>query len=162
MKHFHWAAALVLLGLAAGTAAAQDQALAGGIGYGGPLGAAVTGELIYGFTADVTQDEDRVRGRAGLLVQVHAGSGGGKLSVGAGGRARVESEDFDGRVGAGLKVSLARTWGSPLGTEPGLTYLGPEIDLSAMRVALTFGPLFRVGGSGGPFVLFSFGLGVRF
>jgi hypothetical protein len=125
--------------------------------------AAVTGELIYGPRADVREDGERVRGRAGLLVQVHAGSGGGKLSLGVGGRARVESEDFKGTVAAGLKLSLARTWGSPVGTGSGLYYLGPELDLSAMHVALTLGPMFRVGGGeNGAAVLFSWGLGFRF
>jgi hypothetical protein len=119
--------------------------------------------LIYGARADIREDGERVRARAGLLVQAQAGSGGGKVSLGVGGRARVESEDFKGALAAGLKLSLARTWGAPVGTQPGLTYLGPELDLSAMHVALTLGPLFRVGGgSRGDAVLFSWGLGVRF
>jgi hypothetical protein len=153
---------MLVMAVSGGSAAAQERALAGGIGYGGPLGVALTGEAIYGLRADISEDEERVRGRAGLLVQVHAGSGGGKLSLGVGGRAAVESDDFTGAFGAGLKLSLARTWGSSVGTRPGLTYLGPELDLSAMHVALSLGPLFRVGGSGGPAVLFSLGLGVRF
>jgi hypothetical protein len=163
MKQVRWASLGLILILPAGVAAAQERALAGGAGFGGPLGAAVTGELIYGPRADVREDGERVRGRAGLLVQVQAGSGGGKLSLGVGGRARVESEDFKGTLAAGLKLSMARTWGSPVGTGSGLYYLGPELDLSAMHVALTLGPLFRVGGGGsGGAVLFSWGLGFRF
>ena len=162
MRHARWAAFPLVVVMTAGIAAAQDRALAGGVGYAGPLGAALTGEAIYGLRADISDDGERVRGRAGLLIQAHAGSGGGKLSLGLGGRAAVESDDFRGAFGAGLKLSLARTWGSPVGTRPGLTYLGPELDLSAMHVALSLGPLFRVGGSGGPAVLFSLGLGVRF
>jgi len=162
MKHARWATFMLVMAMSGGMAAAQEGALAGGVGYGGPLGAAVTGEVIYGLGADVDDEGERVRGVAGLLLQAHAGSGGGKLSVGLGGRAAIESEDFNGRVGAGLKLSLARTWGSPVGTRPGLTYLGPEIDLSAKHVALSLGPLFRVGGAGGSAVLFSLGLGVRF
>lgn len=162
MKYGRPAAFLLVIAVPAGMAAAQDRALAGGVGYGGPLGAAVTGELLHGLRVDVSEEGERVRGRAGLLVQLHAGSGGGKLSVGVGGRAGVESDDFTGAVAAGLKLSLARTWGSPVGTRPGLTYLGPELDVSAMRVGLTLGPLFRVGGAGGPAVLFALGLGVRF
>ena len=162
MKDF-WRAALVLvLAMQAGIAAAQERALAGGAGFGGPLGAAVTGELVYGPGADVRDDGERVRGVAGLLVQVHAGSGGGKVSLGVGGRARVDTEDFKGPLAAGLKLSLARTWGSPVGTRSGLTYLGPELDLSIKHVSLSLGPLFRVGGAGGGAVLFSWGLGVRF
>jgi hypothetical protein len=162
MKHVPRAALLLSLWLPAPIAAAQEGGLGGGVGYGGPLGAAVTGELIYGLKADIDDDGERVRGVAGLMAQVHAGSGGGKLSVGAGGRARIDSDDFRAPLAAGAMLSLARTWGSPVGTEPGLTYLGPEIHLSAMHVGLTFGPLFRIGGGAGPAVLFSFGVGVRF
>jgi hypothetical protein len=95
----------------------------------------------------------------GFLLQVDAGSGGGKLSLGVGARARVEEEDFRGTVGAGLRVALARTWGSPIGTEPGLTYLGPELDLSILRVNLTLGVLWRVSGHAGASALFSWGVG---
>ena len=100
--------------------------------------------------------------RSGLLVQLHAGTGGGKLSLGVGARAGVASDDFKGSVAAGLKLSLARTWGSSQGNPSGVTYLGPELDLSIMRLALSLGPFFRVGGVGGSAVTFSWGLGVRF
>ena len=161
MEHVRPAALTLFLCLLTQLAGAEGG-LGGGLSYGGPLGAAVTGELIYGLKADIDDDGDRVRGLAGLLVQVHAGSGGGKLSLGAGGRARVDTEDFRAPAAAGVMLSLARTWGSPVGTEPGLTYLGPEIHLSAMHVGLTLGPLFRIAGGSGPAVLFSFGVGVRF
>jgi len=146
----------------AAVATAQERALSGGAGYGGPLGAAVMGELLYGLRVDVHEHEERVKARAGLLVQLHAGTGGGKLSLGVGARALVHSDDFKGSIAAGLKLSLARTWGSSLGTPSGVTYLGPELDLSAMHVALSLGPLFRVGGVGGSAVALSWGLGVRF
>ena len=162
MKQVRRAALVLALAMPAGIAVAEERALSGGAGFGGPLGAAVTGELVYGLGADVHDDGERVRAVAGLLVQVHAGSGGGKLSLGVGGRARVDSEDFKGALAAGLKLSLARTWGSPVGTQPGLTYLGPELDLSAKHVSLSLGPLFRVAGAGGGTVLFSWGLGFRF
>jgi hypothetical protein len=135
--------------------------LAAEIGYGGPLGAALTGELLYGLGADVQEDGERVRGVAGLLLQAQGGSGGGKLSLGVGGRARVDSDDFRGAITAGVKLSLARTWGSPAGTEPGVTYLGPELDLSVKHVALTLGTLWRVGGARGDTLLFSWGIGFR-
>jgi hypothetical protein len=162
MKNARWVAFLMALAAPAAVATAQERALIGGAGYGGPLGAAVMGELLYGLKVDVHEDEERVKGRAGLLVQLHAGTGGGKLSLGVGARAGVDSDDFQGSVAAGLKLSLARTWGSSLGTPSGVTYLGPELDLSAMHVGLSLGPLFRVGGAGGGAVLFSWGLGVRF
>lgn len=155
-------AALLLVCALPRTAAAQAGGFGGTVGFGGPLGAAATAEYIYGMKVDIDDDGDRVKALGGLLVQFQAGSGGGKLSLGVGGKAHVDSDDFNGFAAAGLKLSLARTWGSPLGTEPGLTYLGPEIDLSAMHIGLTLGPLFRVAGGAGPAVLFSFGIGYRF
>ena len=95
----------------------------------------------------------------GFLVQAEAGSGGGKLSLGVGARAHVDEEDFRGTVGVGLRASLVRTWGSPIGAEPDLTYLGPELDLSVLRINLSLGVLWRVSGNTGSSALFSWGLG---
>jgi hypothetical protein len=163
MKDARWVAVLMVLAAPAGVATAQEQrALTGGAGYGGPLGAAVMGELIYGLKVNVHEDDEQVKARAGLLLQLHAGTGGGKVSLGVGARAGVRSDDFKGSVAAGLKLSLARTWGPSAGPTDRATYLGPEIDLSAMHVGLSLGPLFRVSGPGGSAVLFSWGLGVRF
>jgi len=139
----------------------QDKThLSAGVGFGGPLGAAVCGSLLHGLGADVRDEDDRVKGMVGLLVQAGAGSGGGKLSLGVGARARVDTEDFRGGVTAGLVVSVARTWGSPVGTEEGLTYLGPELELSVKHVGVSLGALWRVGGgSRGASVMFSWGVG---
>ena len=115
--------------------------------FGGPLMATLTGEMHYGLVADIKEGADRVRAVGGLVFQLHAGTGGGKLSVGAGARARVEEPDFHGTVGAALKISLAHTWGSPLGTEPGITYLGPELGLEIKRVNVELGVLARVVGA---------------
>jgi hypothetical protein len=136
--------------------------LGAGAGYGSPLGAAATLELMYGLGADVREDSDRVKALAGVLFQVHAGTTGGKLSLGLGARAHVRSEDLHLPAGAGLKVSLARTWHSPQGDAGERTYLGPELELSAFHLNLGFGALFRVSGSGGGSVLFSWDLGARF
>jgi hypothetical protein len=142
--------------------------LAVGIGFSGPMGAAASLRLLHGLSADVREEGERVRAvcalpiphcGGGFLLQLDAGSGGGKLSVGVGGRARVEQEDFRGTVGAALRASLLRTWGNPIGTEPGLTYLGPEFDVSIVRVNLSAGVLWRVSGPGGDSVVFSWGLG---
>ena len=97
----------------------------------------------------------------GFVLDAEAGSGGGKLSLGVGANARVQSDDFHGTVGVGLKASLARTWGSPVGTEPGLTYLGPELDLYVLRFGVALGVLWRVSGSGGSSALFTWGVGIR-
>jgi hypothetical protein len=139
-----------------------------GIGVAGPIGAAASLRLLHGLGADVREGDERARVvcalpiphcAKGFLLQADAGSGGGKLSLGLGARARVEDRDFRGTVGLGLKASLVRTWGSPIGTEPGLTYLGPELDLAVVRVNLTLGVLWRLSGHAGPSALFSWGVG---
>jgi hypothetical protein len=142
--------------------------VAAGIGFGGPIGAAASLRILHGLGADVRESDGRVKVvcalpiphcAQGFLLQADAGSGGAKLSLGLGARARVDEEDFHGTVGVGLRASLVRTWGSPIGTEPGLTYLGPELDLSVVRVNLGFGVLWRVSGQGGASALFSWGVG---
>jgi hypothetical protein len=132
-----------------------------GIAYGGPLGAAASIELLHGLGADVSEDSDRIKAIVGALLQLHAGTDGGKLSLGVGAHAHIRTEDFKGPAAAALKLSLARTWHSPadLGTDP--TYLGPELELSVMHVAVDLGMLFRVHGSGGHSTVFSWGVGVR-
>ncbi len=142
--------------------------VAGGVGFSGPLGATASVQFLHGLGADVREDGDRVRATCavpiphcaqGFLFQADAGSGGGKLSLGIGARARVEEEDFNGTVGVALRAAYVRTWGHPIGTEPGLSYLGPELDLAILRVNVTLGVLWRVSGSGGKSALFSWGFG---
>jgi hypothetical protein len=142
--------------------------VAAGIGFGGPIGAAASFRVLHGLGADVREGEDRVKAMCalpishcaqGFLFQVDAGSGGGKVSLGMGARARVDEEDFRGTVGVSLRAALARTWGSPIGTEPGLTYLGPELDLSVLRFNLTLGVLWRVSGHAGASAVFGWGVG---
>ncbi len=139
-----------------------------GIGFGGPIGAAASFRILHGLGADVRDGEDRVKAvcafpiphcAKGFLFQVDAGSGGGKVSLGMGARARVDEEDFRGTVGVSLRAALARTWGSPIGTEPNLTYLGPELDLSVLRFNLTLGVLWRVSGHTGASAVLGWGVG---
>ena len=141
-----------------------------GVRFGGPVGASLRLSLLHGLGADVRDKNERVDAvcavpiphcAGGFLLDAEAGSGGGKLSLGVGANAKVQSEDFRGTVGAGLKLSLAQTWGSPLGTDPGLTYLGPELDLYVLRVGVNLGVLWRVAGDGGASALFSWGIGFR-
>ena len=147
----------------------KSSQVAAGVGFGGPIGAAASVRLLHGLGADVREGRSRTKAvcalpiphcARGFLLQADAGSGGGKLSLGVGARARVEEDGFRGTVGVGLRASLARTWGSPVGTDSGLTYLGPELDLSVLRVNVTLGVLWRVSGTGGSSALFSWGLGV--
>ena len=139
-----------------------------GIGFSGPIGAAASLRILHGLGADVRDGSTRVKAvcavpmphcAQGFLVQADAGSGGGKLSLGVGACAKVDEESFRGTAGVALRLALARTWGNPIGTEPGLTYLGPELDLSVLRINLTLGALFRVSGDRGSSALFSWGLG---
>jgi hypothetical protein len=140
----------------------------GGIGFSGPLGAAASLRILHGLGADVREEGGRVKAicalpiphcAQGFLLQADAGSGGGQLSLGVGARAHVDEEGFRGTVGVALRASLARTWGSPVGTEPGLTYLGPELDLSIVRFDVTVGVLWRVSGQAGAGTLFGWGVG---
>jgi hypothetical protein len=139
-----------------------------GIGFSGPLGAAGSLRILHGLGADVRDGSTRVKAvcaipmphcAQGFLVQADAGSGGGKLSLGLGAWANVDEESFRGTAGVALRLALARTWGNPVGTDPGLSYLGPELDLSVIRINLTLGVLWRVAGDGGAGALFSWGLG---
>jgi hypothetical protein len=142
--------------------------VAAGISFSGPLGAGASFRLLHGLGADVRDDGTRVKAvcavpmphcAKGFLLQVDAGSGGGKLSVGVGARAHVEDEGFRGTAGVALRLAVARTWGNPVGTDPDLTYVGPELDLSVIRIGLTLGVLFRVSGDHGSNAVFSWGLG---
>jgi hypothetical protein len=146
----------------------KDTQVAVGIGFGGPIGAIGSFRVLHGLGADVREEDGRVKAvcavpiphcAKGFLFQADAGSGGGKLSVGIGARAHVDEEDFRGTVGVSLRASLARTWGSPIGTEPNLTYLGPELDLSVLRFNVTLGVLWRVSGHGGASAVFGWGVG---
>ena len=62
--------------------------------------------------------------------------------------ANIHEEQFKGTAGVALRMAVAHTWGDPVGTAPGLTYVGPELDMAFLRVTLTMGTLFRV--AGGP------------
>lgn len=149
----------------------RRSAVAAGLRFSGPTGVGLRLSLLHGLGADVREEQARVDavcavpipycGGRGFVLDLEAGSGGGKLGLGIGANARVQEEDFRGAFGAALKLAVARTWGSPIGTEPGLTYLGPELDLSVQRLGVTLGVLFRVGGSEGDGVLFSWGVGLR-
>jgi hypothetical protein len=139
-----------------------------GFGLFGPLGVAGRVSLLHGVGADVRDESTRVKAVCalpiphcahGFLIQADAGTGGGKLSLGLGAYANVHEESFKGSAGVALRLAVAQTWGDPIGTEPGLTYLGPELDLSILRVSLTVGVLFRVSGNAGAGTLFSWGLG---
>src|SRR5262245_3241126 len=99
MSRARWTVPALVLAAACGPAWAGDDpdyllisprtrpALA--VGFGAPLGATGGLELMHGLGADIEEDGESVKAVAGLVFQVHAGSGGGKLSLGAGARAHV-------------------------------------------------------------------------
>jgi hypothetical protein len=147
----------------------RKDVFAGGVSFGGPLGLHATMALWHGMGADVREEKDRVKAvcaapsrycARGFVLEVGAGSGGGKMSLGLGARARVENEDFRGVAAAALKLSVARTWGSPIGARPDTTYLGPEMSVGVAKIGINLGLLWRVSGRGGPVAVFSWGLGL--
>ena len=84
---------------------------------------------LHGLGADVRDGSTRVKAvcaipmphcAQGFLLQADAGSGGGKLSLGLGAWAKIDEESFRGTAGLALRLALARTWGNPIGTDPGL------------------------------------------
>ena len=171
MKQARHGAGLVLgLAVVCGTAWADEADVtitprthfSVGAGYGGPLGPAGTVELLYGLGADVREDGERVNARFGPLLQLHAGAGGGKLSLGVGAAADLTTDDFHGPAGAALKLSLVRTWRSTLDDATERTYLGPELEFSVRHINVGLGVLTRLAGTGGHRVRFAWDLGVRF
>jgi hypothetical protein len=139
-----------------------------GVGFSGPLGAMGSVQILHGVGADIKDDGTRVKAvcavpmphcAQGFLIRADAGSGGGRLSLGLGAWAKVDTDGFKGTAGMALRLAVAHTWGHPIGQPTGLTYLGPELDLSVLRINLTLGALFKVGGSGGSSALFSWGVG---
>ena len=140
----------------------------GGLGFSGPLGAIGSIQILHGVGADIKDDGTRVKAvcaipmphcAQGFLVRADAGSGGGRLSLGLGAWAKVDTDGFKGTAGVALRLAVAHTWGDPIGQPPGVTYLGPELDLAVLRINLTLGVLFKVGGDGGSSALFSWGVG---
>jgi len=139
-----------------------------GLGFSGPLGLMGSVQILHGLDADIRDRDTRVKAvcaipmphcARGFLLRADAGSGGGRLSLGLGAWAKVDADGFKGTAGTALRVAVAHTWGNPIGQPAGLTYLGPEVDLSLLRINLTLGVLFKVGGDGGSSALFSWGLG---
>ena len=179
---------LVVLLLAVGPTASPEAAPAGsapteitlqrtnqfaaGLSFTSPLGAQASLSLLHGLEADVAEPSEQERVRAacgapiphcahGFVAEIGAGSGGGRLSLGVGALARIHDDGFKGVAGATFKMTLARTWGAPIGTAPNLSYLGPEMSLAVMHVGLDLGVLWRVSGAGGSSAVFSWGLGLR-
>ena len=90
----------------------------------------------------------------GLLIQVEPGLGGGKASLGY-------AMGLLPYAAGGVKASVLRTWGHPLLTEPGRTYVGVEAEASFF-IKLSLGVMARVAGPSGGRVLVTGGVGLAF
>jgi len=139
-----------------------------GIGFGGPIGAAASLRVLHGLGADVREGNDRVKAvcsrsrtapRGFSSRPTPAREAGSSAWGSAPGRAWTRRISAAPWVGVSLRASLVRTWGSPIGTEPNLTYLGPELDLSILRFNLTLGVLWRLSGHTGASAVFGWGIG---
>ena len=108
---------------------------------GSPLGLSGSGALIVGR---VQTGGDSCPSATGTLLQAEAGVGGGKVSLG-----RLFFTYCYTRFGslgaADVKVSLLRTWGSPLWAPAGKTYVGPELDIGVADWKIALGLLVRRG-----------------
>jgi hypothetical protein len=90
----------------------------------------------------------------GLLVQIEPGLGGGKARLGY-------AMGLLPYAAGGGKASVLRTWGHPLWTEAGRTYLGVEAEASFF-IKLSLGLMTRVAGPSGGRVLVTGGVGLAF
>ena len=91
----------------------------------------------------------------GVLFQVEPCIAGGKVSLGV-------AKGLFPYAGAGIKLSVLRTWGHPLFTEPRRTYAGIEGEASFF-VNYQLGVMKRVAGaSDAPGVIVTGGIGLGF
>jgi hypothetical protein len=126
-----------------------------GAKVGGPLGVAATGG--FAFAPDA----------APLLVEVEAGSGGGKIGVGVIGLFTSGSsggnEPWLGLFHTlTLRAVAVRTWGSPIGVEAGRTLVGGEVEYALLYfLTLHGGVLYPVDGTSERQPVATFGVGVH-
>ena len=91
------------------------------------------------------------------LVQLEPGIGGGKLNIGLGGNYRYT-------IGAGIKMSLLQTWGSPMGgVDKNQTYAGGEFEWMFKGVNFNIGLYGHIAGENPTRdMIFSAGIGIGF
>ncbi len=93
----------------------------------------------------------------GLLIQVQPGIGGGALNVGFVPLSfRAQGTQA---IGVAVKARLLRTWGSPRGTDPGLTWAGFEVGI-AIGVKLAGGLLWKASSGPGAERIWTWSVGV--
>jgi hypothetical protein len=82
-------------------------------------------------------------GRSTLLLQGQAGLGGGEIALGAGRYLGGDSLTL-----LSVNAVAARTWGSPLGVDPGRTLLGGRLECTAaFAFSAHVGVLYPIGDS---------------
>jgi len=91
------------------------------------------------------------------LVQLEPGLGGGKLNIGLGGNYRYT-------IGAGIKMSLLHTWGSPMGgLDVNQTYVGGEFEWMFKGVNFNIGLFGHIAGENpSRDMIYSAGIGIGF
>jgi hypothetical protein len=124
------------------------------LGVGGPLIASASAGVIFGSDRSLPDECPSPRG---FLLRGEAGVAGAKLGLGP---VFTYCHSLFGSLGAGsLQAVYARTWGNPLGTEPGLDYWGGELHIGIIDWRITLGLLKRGGGSQeGANLLFTWGI----
>lgn len=102
----------------------------------------------------------------GPFVQLGAGSGGARMSLGFG-RLWADLTDrgtfaSSAYMGIGVRATLLRTWSDPVGTAVGGTFLGPEMEFSVAKINISLGALRRLDGAHSGDWTFSWSLGFGF
>ena len=91
------------------------------------------------------------------LIQIEPGIGGGKFNVGLG-------ANWQYKIGAAIKASILKTWGSPTGgIKINQTYVGGELELMWQGVNLSLGLFGHIAGNDAERdLIFSAGVGIGF
>ena len=123
-------------------------------GVGGPLALAASAGVILGSDRAAPDECPSPRG---WLMQAEAGLGGAKIS---GGPVFTYCYTVFGSLGAAaIQAAFVRTWGTPLGTDAGLSYVGGELDIGLIDWKVTLGLLKRTRGErDGANLLFTWGI----
>jgi hypothetical protein len=116
-----------------------DSWTAVGVGVGSPYG--ISGRLWsnVGWVKRGDGDPWGSISRLGVVWELQAGSGGGKVALGYG---------LGGLGVLALKGVASRTWYRPWWADRAATYVGGEIEIGALFYSLSLGKLWRVGEAG--------------
>jgi hypothetical protein len=117
-------------------------------------------ELSANLGIRVAAGSEAARGYGrGFVFQLQPGLAGGSLNVGW--MAMSFAAQGTQAIGAGFKLRLLRTWGSPWGADADRTYAGAEA-AAVLGVKLSVGALWRIGSGGGHRTVLTWGVGIGF